>query len=94
MTGTSFSADSYRKCKMTLKDGVYEITLSKPIDDSPSRVVVRVRQRDNMPLSYVIGSGLKKVTLIVTRIRQGVSDSVFTYGPGRYPGATIQKDKQ
>ena len=91
-TANLTNTTGYGKGKMKQKDGLYEITLTKPKDkDMPSKMVIRVNAKTYAPVSYTVKSGITSMTLKVLRIKQGLDDSEVCYDPTeRFKGATVK----
>ncbi len=87
----SFDLDkSYRKASMKLKDKYYVITFSDPIDkEDPKKMTVRI-DKDNFYVREMTGrQGGAKMSVVVNRVKVGVSDDVFKFDISKYPGAVV-----
>lgn len=81
----------YRKAKMKLKDGYYEISFSEPRDKDNEVKSVNVKISEKNYVMREIRSGARgaKVTMTITKIRVGLKDSYFKIDLSKYPNAVV-----
>ena len=81
----------YRKAKMKLKDGYYNITFSEPKDKSSEvkSISVKISEKNYMMREIRSGARGAKVTMTITKVRIGLKDSYFKLDTSKYPGAVI-----
>lgn len=84
-------ATKYKTAKMKVKNGVYEITFTQPINKKdPSKAVMKINQSNYYPSEIQMGSGMKSVTLKITKIKVGnINDNVFVLDLKKYPTAKV-----
>lgn len=84
-------ASKYKTAKMKVKNGIYEITFSNPISKKePSKTVMKINQSNYYPSEIQMGSGLKSVTLKITKIKVGnINDNAFVLDLKKYPTAKV-----
>ena len=88
----SFDLDKqYRKAKMKLKDGYYEITFSEPKskDNEAKNVTVKISEKNYIMREVRSGARGAKVTMNITKVRVGLKDSYFKLDTTKYPDAVI-----
>ena len=82
--------EEYSKATMKEKDGVYEITFTKPKDkDMPKKSIMRIRQGNYHFSEMVTKQSGVNVRIRATEIKFGVSDDIFRLDLKKFPGATI-----
>ena len=81
----------YRKAKMKLKDGYYEISFSEPRDKDNEVKSVNVKISEKNYVMREIRSGARgaKVTMTITKIRVGLKDSYFKLDLTKHPDAVV-----
>ena len=84
-------ASKYKTAKMKVKNGLYEITFTNPINKKePGKAVMKINQSNYYPSEIQMGSGLKSVTVKITKIKVGnVNDNVFVLDLKKYPTAKV-----
>ena len=88
----SFDLDKqYRKAKMKLKDGYYEITFSEPTskDNEAKNVTVKISEKTYIMREVRSGARGAKVTMNITKVRVGLKDSYFKLDLSKYPNAVV-----
>ena len=83
----------YRKAKMKQKDGFYEITFTEPKDSSVEAKSVTVKVSDKNYVLRELRSGARgaKLTMTLTKIHVGLSDSHFKLNLAQHPNAVVIK---
>lgn len=87
-------ADEYKKAKMKLVDGCYEILFSKPIDkkndikEMDFKIDAKTYQLRQMKTS---AKGVT-VTMSLNKIKKGLADTYFKLNTTQYPNAIILRD--
>ena len=83
----------YRKAKMKQKDGFYEITFTEPKDSSVEAKSVTVKVSDKNYVLRELRSGARgtKLTMTLTKIHVGLSDSHFNLNLAQHPNAVVIK---
>ena len=81
----------YRKAKMKLKDGYYEITFSEPKDPKSEvkNMTVKISAKNYTMREFKSSAKGAKVTATITKIRVGLKDSHFKPDLSKYPDAVI-----
>lgn len=81
----------YKTAKMKVKNGLYEITFTNPINKKePGKAVMKINQSNYYPSEIQIGSGLKSATMKITKIKVGnINDKVFVLDLKKYPTAKV-----
>ncbi len=82
---------SYKKAKMKLKDGYYEITFSEPKDKSNEvkSITVKISAKNYTMREIRSSARGAKVTMTITKIRVGLKDSYFKLNLAQYPNAVV-----
>ena len=82
--------DDYQNAKMKLKDGVYEIVLSKPkSDDVPTKTTVRIDAETFYPTQMQIKDSGATITIKINEISFGVADKDLDFNIANYPDAVV-----
>lgn len=81
----------YRKAKMKLKDGYYEITFSEPKDSSceAKSITVKISEKNYVMREIRSGARGAKVTMVITKVRVGLRDSYFKLDLSKHPNAIV-----
>ncbi|MBP5528304.1 MAG: hypothetical protein J6X79_07645 [Bacteroidales bacterium] len=81
----------YRKAKMKLKEGYYDITFSEPIDkdNEAKSIAVKISSKNYTMRELRTSAHGVKATMTVTRIRIGLKDSHFKLDLSKYPDAVV-----
>lgn len=81
----------YRKAKMKLKEGYYEISFSEPKskDNEAKNVTVKISEKNYIMREVRSGARGAKVTMNITKVRVGLKDSYFKLDTTKYPDAVI-----
>ena len=87
-------AKGFKKAKMKLKDGYYEIEYYDPIDKkSEMKKIIFVVSAKNFYLHELRTSAKgAKVTMTITKIRVGLRDDYFKINPSKYPNAVVVRE--
>lgn len=88
----SFDLDKqYRKAKMKLKDGYYEITFSEPKDknNEVKNITVKISEKNYIMREVRSVARGAKVTMNITKVRVGFKDSYFKVDLSKYPNAIV-----
>ena len=81
----------YRKAKMKLKDGYYEITFSEPKDkdNEVKSIAVKISEKNYVMREVRGGARGAKVTMTITKVRVGLKDSYFKLDLSKYHNAVV-----
>lgn len=81
----------YRKAKMKTKDGYFEITFSDPVDkaNEAKSITIKISSKNYTVREVHTSARGAKVTMTVTKIRVGLSDSHFKLNLAKYPNAVV-----
>jgi len=83
--------ESYQRCKMVEKDGIYSLTFTKPkVKDAPKSVVLRVRKTDYRPTELKLSNGMLSMRFLIKNITFGVNEKIFQFDKSKYPNAKIK----
>ena len=84
----------FKKAKMKLKDGYYEINYSDPIDKKSDikRLSLKVSAKNYYLREMRTSAKGAKVTMTITKIRVGLNDNYFKLDLGKYPNAVIIRE--
>ena len=83
--------NQYRKAKMKLNDGYYEITFSEPVEkaNEAKKITVKISSKNYTLREVRTSARGAKMTMTVTKIRVGLKDSYFKLDLSKYPDAVI-----
>lgn len=80
----------YKTADMKLVGQYYELTFTNPINkDDPKKMVVKIDKDKYYFREMKAKQGAMSMTMKLTKIKIGVSDSVFKFDPKNYPNAVI-----
>ncbi len=80
----------YKTAKMKTKGGCYEITFTNPIDkEMPKQTVMLINKNTGYFHEMTAKQSGVAMKMTVTKIKVGVSDSVFKLDMNRYKGAKV-----
>ncbi|MCR5820323.1 MAG: hypothetical protein K6F94_05185 [Bacteroidaceae bacterium] len=83
----------YKKAKMRVKKGKYEITFTEPKNDhDPKKTVVLINQNDYSLYQFQVKMGVASAKITVNRISYGVNDDLFVLDTKKYPNAVIVRE--
>lgn len=87
-------AKGFKKAKMKLKDGYYEIDYSDPIDKKSElkKLSVKVSAKNYYLREMRTSAKGANVTMTITKIKIGLNDSYFKLDPSKYPGAVVVRE--
>ena len=87
-------AKDFKKAKMKLKNGYYEIEYSDPIDKSSEvkRIVFKVSAKNYYLQEMRTSAKGAKVTMTITRIKVGLKDDYFKLDLSKYPNAVVVRE--
>ena len=82
--------DDYNNAKMSLKKGVYEITLTNPKgNDTPKKTVFRINAENYHPMEMVVKESGMTMTMKIDQITFGVPDEAFAFRMEDFPDAVV-----
>ena len=87
-------ANEYKKAKMKLVDGCYEIVFSKPIDKKADikEVEFKIDAKSYQLRQMKTAAKGVKVTMSLNKTKKGLSDNYFKLNTSQYPNAIILRD--
>ena len=87
-------ARGFKKAKMKLKDGYYEIDYSDPVDKKSElkKLSLKVSAKNYYLREMRTSAKGAKVTMTITKIKLGLNDNYFKLDLGKYPNAVIIRE--
>lgn len=87
-------ANGFRKAKMKLKDGYYEIDYSDPIDKKSEirKLSVKVSAKNYYLREMRTSVKGAKVLMTITKVKIGLKDDYFKLDLSKYPNAVVSRE--
>ncbi|MBR4506422.1 MAG: hypothetical protein IKP21_06580 [Bacteroidales bacterium] len=87
-------AKGFRKAKMKLKDGYYEIDYSDPVDKKSElkKLSMKVSAKNYYLREMRTSAKGAKVVMTITKVKIGLSDSYFKLDMSKYPDAVVVRE--
>lgn len=87
-------ANGFRKAKMKLKDGYYEIDYSDPIDKKSEirKLSVKVSAKNYYLREMRTSVKGAKVLMTITKVKIGLKDDYFKLDLSKYPNAVVTRE--
>ncbi len=83
----------YNNAKMTLKKGVYEITLTEPKDaDTPKKTIVKINADNYYPMELLTKDSGVTMKITIEQLSFDVPDDYFVLDLNKFPDAVVIRE--
>ena len=87
-------AKGFRKAKMKLKDGYYEIDFSDPADKKSEmkKLALKISAKNYYLREMRTSAKGARVVMTITKVKVGLPDNYFKLDLGKYPNAVVVRE--